>query len=271
VLLQTNHSVIETRRLRYFELGDKKNSVFVLLHGYPDNLQIWHQIAPLLANDYYVVGFDWPGMGDSEAWEGGATPLIMAKRLKKIVDHFQLKKINILAQDMGGQAGLVFASLYPDYTQSIFVMNSLLMWNEKTSWEITLLRKFRFNEFVLKYLPHLVFLRAKRSFIGYKRSVIDEDLENDLWVHFRKKEVRKYIVRMCAGYGAQLKKLPTYYQNIKSPVTLIWAEKGKHFSINHAYAFKALCPQSEIVCIKDGQHWMVLTMQEEIASILLPK
>jgi pimeloyl-ACP methyl ester carboxylesterase len=271
VLLKTNHSVIETKKLRYFELGDKKNSALVLLHGYPDNLQIWHKLAPLLANHYYVVGFDWPGMGESEAWEGGATPLIMANRLKKIIDHFQLKKINILAQDMGGQAGLVFASLYPNYTQSIFVMNSLLMWNEKTSWEITLLRKFRFNEFVLNYLPRLVFQRARRTFIEHGRSVIDKELENDLWVHFKKKEVRTYIVRMCAGYGAQLKKLPDYYQHIKCPVTFIWAEKGKHFSIHHAYAFKELCPRTEIVSIKGAQHWMVLNRQEEIAKILLPK
>lgn len=271
MLLKTNYSVIETKRLRYFELGNKKNSVLILLHGYPDNLQIWHKTAPLLASHYYVVGFDWPGMGDSEAWEGGATPLIMAKRLKKIADHFQLKKINILAQDMGGQAALVFASLYPAYAQSVFVMNSLLMWNEKTSWEITLLRKFRFNELVLNYLPYLVFRRARHTFTEQGRSMIDKELETDLWMHFKKKEVRKYIIRMCAGYAAQLEKLPAYYQNIKCPVKLIWAEKGKHFSINHAYAFKEICPQTEIVSIKDAQHWMVLNMQEQIAGILLPK
>jgi len=268
VLLKTNHTVIETKKLRYFILGDKKNKAVVLLHGYPDNLQIWHKIAPVLAAHYYVIGFDWPGMGDSEAWPGGATPVVMADRLKKIIDHFQLEKISIVAHDMGGQAGLVFASQYPAYTQSVFVMNSLLMWNEKTSWEITLLRKFRFNDLVLTYLPQLVFRRAKRTFITSYRSNIDKELEKDLWLHLKKKEVRSYIVRMCAGYSAQLKKLPTYYQNIKCPVKLIWAEKGKHFSIKHAYAFKELCPQTEIVCIKNAQHWMVLNMQAEIARAI---
>lgn len=270
MLLKTNHTVIENKMLRYFELGDTKNRVFVLLHGYPDNLQIWHKLTPLLAKNYYVLGFDWPGMGDSEAWEGGATPMIMAKRVKKITDHFQLKKINILAHDMGGQAGLVFASLYPENTESVVVMNSLLMWNQKTSWEITLLRKFRFNEFVLSYLPRFVFRRAKNTFVPNSK-VVDEDLEHDLWTHFEKKEVRKYIVRMCAGYGAQSKKLAEYYHNIKCPVTLIWAEKGKHFSIDHAFAFKELCPQTEIISIEDAQHWMVLNRQEEISSILLAK
>lgn len=271
MLLKTNHTVVEHKRLRYFELGDKKNSALVLLHGYPDNLQIWHKLAPLLANHYYVLGFDWPGMGDSEAWEGGATPVIMAKRLKKITDHFHLQKINILAQDMGGQAALVFASLYSESTSCIFVMNSLLMWNQKTSWEITLLRKFRFNEFVINYLPHVVFRRIKRTFTEHNGSEINEELENDLWMYFKKKEVRKYIVRMCAGYGAQLKKLPDYYQNIKCPVTLIWAEKGKHFSIQHAHAFKELCPQTRIVSIKNAQHWMVLKRQKEIADIIKSK
>lgn len=269
MLLQTHHSSIENKKLRYFELGDRKNDACVLLHGYPDNLQIWHKLAPLLAKRYYVLGFDWPGMGDSEAWEGGATPLIMAKRLKTIVDHFQLKKITLLAQDMGGQAALVFASLYPDHTRSAVVLNSLLMWDEKTSWEITLLRKFRFNALVLNYLPRLVFRRATRTFTKHAGSEIDEKLTEDLWRHFKKKEVRQYIVRMCAGYAAQLKKLPAYYRNISCPVTLIWAEKGKHFSIQHAYGFKKVYPSTHVISMNDAQHWMVLSRQEEIADILL--
>lgn len=240
-----------------------------MLHGYPDNLQIWYKIAPHLASQFYVFGFDWPGMGDSEVWEGGATPLILAKRLKKIIDHFNLTRITILAQDMGGQAGLVFASTYPSDTKSIYVMNSLLMWNEKTSWEIQLLRKFRFNQFVLLNLPYIVFQKARRSFTDQPKNEIGKELENDLWWHFKKKEVRRYIVRMCAGYDAQLEKLPVYYQKIRCPVTLIWAEKGKHFSVNHAYVFKEWCPNTEIHVIKNAQHWMVLSQSEEISRILL--
>lgn len=268
MLLQTKYTVIENKQLRFFELGDLNNKVLVLLHGYPDSLQIWHKLAPLLAKHYYVIGFDWPGMGESEGWQGGATPVVMAQRLKKIIEHFQLQSIHLLAHDMGGQAALVFASLFPNNTGFVYVMNSLLMWNQKTSWEINLLRRFRFNEFVLNHLPQLVFRRAAHTFVEH-RQAIENELESELWLQFKKKEVRNYIVRMCAGYNAQLQKLPSYYKNITCPVTLIWAEKGKHFSIQHAYAFMEVCPHTKIVSIKSAQHWMVLEREEEIAKIVL--
>jgi pimeloyl-ACP methyl ester carboxylesterase len=45
----------------------------VLLHGYPDTLQIWNRLAPDLAADFQVIAFDWPSMGQSEPWPGGET------------------------------------------------------------------------------------------------------------------------------------------------------------------------------------------------------
>lgn len=268
MLLQTRHIQIDNNRLRYFMSADTSKAKLVLLHGYPDNLQIWHRVVPLLEKQFCVLAFDWPGMGDSEAWSGGATPLVMAQRLKKILAHFQWQQIHLAAHDMGAQAALVFAAEYAENTLSVCAMNSLLFWNQKTSWEITLLRKFRFNEFALQYLPRVVFQRAIHTFVNQNKS-ISVELKNELWQQFKRKEVRHYIVRMCAGYNAQLKKLPEYYKNIQCPVTLIWAEKGKHFSIEHAYAFKDLLPHTRIIAIPSAQHWMVLEAAEEISRLML--
>ena len=54
----------------------------ILLHGYPDNLQIWSEVAIRLADQFEVIAFDWPGMGNSDDWSGGTTPFHMADRLK---------------------------------------------------------------------------------------------------------------------------------------------------------------------------------------------
>ena len=45
----------------------------ILLHGYPDNLQIWCDLVPRLAGVRQVIAFDWPGMGRSDNWPGGAS------------------------------------------------------------------------------------------------------------------------------------------------------------------------------------------------------
>lgn len=70
-MLATSHELIDGKRLRIAHLGD--GPPLLLLHGYPDTLQIWSNLAPLLAARFHVIAFDWPGMGESEAWSGGAT------------------------------------------------------------------------------------------------------------------------------------------------------------------------------------------------------
>jgi pimeloyl-ACP methyl ester carboxylesterase len=52
--------------LRRVVLGprDAKATV-LLLHGYPETVQVWYRLAPLLARDVAVHAFDWPGYGGS--------------------------------------------------------------------------------------------------------------------------------------------------------------------------------------------------------------
>lgn len=52
--------------VRYTELGDSTQPPILLLHGVPENLQGWYDVAPLLAAKYHVLAFDWPGFGGSD-------------------------------------------------------------------------------------------------------------------------------------------------------------------------------------------------------------
>src|SRR5260370_9518821 len=67
------------KKVRVARLGS--GAPVILLHGYPDNLQIWSELAPMLATQFEVIAFDLPGMGNSEASPAGATPFDMAKRV----------------------------------------------------------------------------------------------------------------------------------------------------------------------------------------------
>ena len=158
-LLATDRVLLSNgRHLRIAHLG--QGSPIVLLHGYPENLQVWSRMAPLLAHRFEVFAFDWPGMGYSDEWPGGATPQLLAKRLLTILDELHLHKPTIVSMDMGGQPALAFASLYPDRVQQLVVMNSLVFGDEQTSWEIRLLRMFGFNRLALRTIPRLIFRRA---------------------------------------------------------------------------------------------------------------
>ena len=81
MLPTTFETVHGDKQLRVARLGE--GSPLVFLHGYPDNLQIWCELLPRLADRFNVIAFDWPGMGRSDAWPGGTTPTHMADRLRE--------------------------------------------------------------------------------------------------------------------------------------------------------------------------------------------
>jgi pimeloyl-ACP methyl ester carboxylesterase len=237
----------------------------VLLHGYPDNLQIWSALAPHLAKQFEVIAFDWPGMGGSEGWHGGATPMEQAARLLALLDHWQLKRVRLVGHDMGGQPALAFAALYPERTTQVVVMNALTHGDAETSWEIRLLRQFRWNQIILRRLPRVVFRRAEWSFLPAGVH-LPAALRADLWDHFRRVAVRQFIIRMCAGYQAALPRLPALYRRITAPTLALWAEQDKHFPPIHAQRLQEDIVNAQVAIVTGAEHWMAWHLAEEIAQ-----
>jgi pimeloyl-ACP methyl ester carboxylesterase len=266
LMLATSFETHGGRELRVARLGSGRP--VILLHGYPDNLQVWSELAPRLAARCEVIAFDWPGMGYSEAWTGGATPFDFARRLRTLMDDWKIEKAAIVGHDMGGQPALAFAAENLERVSSLVVMNSLVIWDEKTSWEISLLRKFGWNRVLLERLPRAVFFRAIRTFLprGYKLS---EELRSDLWKSFQRPEVRKFVVRMCAGYQGTLPRLKQLYPSIQTPALFLWAERDKHFPVAHAEKLAEIVPGARLEIVPSAGHWMALNLAEEVSTHIL--
>ncbi len=265
-MLATSTETHGGHSLRVARLGSGRP--VILLHGYPDNLQVWSELAPRLATRCEVLAFDWPGMGYSEAWSGGATPFDFARRLRTLMDAWGIARAAIVGHDMGGQPALAFAAEYPDRVSRLIVMNSLVIWDEKTSWEIALLRKFGWNRVLLERLPRAVFFRAIRTFLprGYKLSA---EVRSDLWESFQRPEVRKFVVRMCAGYQGTLPRLKQLYPTIPTVSLFLWAERDKHFPVAHATKLAGLVPRAQLEEISGAGHWMALDRAEEVGAHIL--
>jgi len=265
-MLATSVETHGGRILRVARLGSGPR--VILLHGYPDNLQVWSELAPRLAAHYEVIAFDWPGMGYSEAWSGGATPFDFARRLHTLMDGWKIEKAAIIGHDMGGQPAVAFAAEHQQRICKLVVMNSLVIWDEKTSWEIALLRKFGWNRILLERMPRAVFFRAIRTFLplGYK---ISEELRRDLWESFQRPEVRKFVVRMCAGYQGTLPRLKQLYPSIRTPSLFLWAERDKHFPAAHARKLSEMVPGAKLEIVPRAGHWMALNLAEDVSARIL--
>ena len=60
----------EGHKLRVARVGDGSPPL-VLLHGYPETLQIFCRLANFLAYHVEVIAFDWPGMGQANPGPAG--------------------------------------------------------------------------------------------------------------------------------------------------------------------------------------------------------
>ena len=89
MLITREETLPNGKTLRIARLG--QGAPLIFLHGYPDNLQVWCELAPRLAGRCQTIAFDWPGAGYSEEWPGGATPMHMAERLLTLLDFWGIE------------------------------------------------------------------------------------------------------------------------------------------------------------------------------------
>jgi pimeloyl-ACP methyl ester carboxylesterase len=126
--------------------------------------------------------------------------------------------------DMGAQPALVFAARHPDRTRSLVAMNCLAYWDVETSWEIAVLRRFGWNQVILRRFPTATFRRAEKTFLPAGQPLSTE-LRADLWESFKRKEVRDFIVRMC-GISGDAAAASRSYRQITSPTLVLWGERA---------------------------------------------
>lgn len=263
-MLQTDSRILRNgKRLRLVHTGVGPTLVF--LHGYPDNLQIWGRVIDILSTEYECVALDWPGMGESEEWEGGATPGHMAERLRVVLAELGVASPTLIAMDMGGQAALEYAARFPDHIRNLIVMNSLVFTDEKTSWEIRLLRKYGWNRWILRNLPAVVFQRAQRTFFSGGAALTPE-VTLDFWTSFRRSSVRRFISKMCAGYEGTLPSLAQRYEKIRCHTLVLWAEHDKHFPVAHARRLQRSIPGAQLEILAGAGHWMVWQDASRVAD-----
>lgn len=166
---------------------------------------------------------------------------------------------------MGGQAALAVAALAPERVERLVIMNSLVIPDAPTSWEIRLLRRFRINQWSLRHMPRVVFKRAVATSTD---APLPRDLRDELWSQFRKRETREFVVRMCAGYEATLPRLAASYPSIGVPTLILWAANDRHFPPHHGRILHERMPNSGLHIISDAEHWMVLTHAPGIAALI---
>jgi pimeloyl-ACP methyl ester carboxylesterase len=112
--------MVDGVRMHVREEGPKDGPVVVLLHGSIVNLHEWDGVAPLLADKFRVVRFDWSPYGLTGPDPGGAysTPR-SAQLMDGLMRALGHDKFALVATSNGSNVGLEYNRAYPGHVTAM--------------------------------------------------------------------------------------------------------------------------------------------------------
>jgi haloacetate dehalogenase len=103
-----HQTVLNGVAMRYRVGGNPKGKPLLLVHGAPQTHVMWHRVAQLLQNDYWLVMPDLRGYGDASHALGlpdhsNYSKRAMAQDLAALMTHLGLRRFHVCGHDRGGR------------------------------------------------------------------------------------------------------------------------------------------------------------------------
>jgi pimeloyl-ACP methyl ester carboxylesterase len=167
------------QRISYRKYGN--GPAIVLLHGFPEDGNLWRYIHPALSASFTVIVPDLPGSGDSEFSGDNISVAQLAESVQLILEQEQIAGAVIAGHSMGGYVALAFAGKYPEKVKGITMVHSTAEADDeerkKTRRKTVDLLKKGFDEiFIREMVPNLFSTSFKAAHAG----VVAEQMQRGL-------------------------------------------------------------------------------------------
>ncbi|MBU8975246.1 MULTISPECIES: alpha/beta hydrolase [unclassified Lysobacter] len=109
-------------RIAYVERGSGEAALF--LHGFPLNGFQWRGALSRLSPHRRCIAPDFLGLGYTEVAPGQSlAPDAQVRMLAELLDRLSVDRVDLVANDSGGQAAQLFLATYPDRVRTLLLTN----------------------------------------------------------------------------------------------------------------------------------------------------
>lgn len=159
-----------------FERKGNGKETLVLLHGFMENISIWHEMESHLSEHFSLLKIDLPGHGQSEMVAEVQTMEIMAEEVKKVLDKLDLTKAHLLGHSMGGYTSLAFAEKYPEFLVSLTLFFSTYFPDDAEKKE----QRIKSYRIIKDAFPHYARAGVPNLFNPNERDILEGKIETAL-------------------------------------------------------------------------------------------
>lgn len=112
-------------KIHYAALGDKKNPLVVMIHGFPDFWYSWRDQMDALSKEYYAVAIDQRGYNLSDKPKGveNYDMRLLVGDVAAVIKHLGREKAIIVGHDWGGAVSWTLAMYQPQLVEKLIILN----------------------------------------------------------------------------------------------------------------------------------------------------
>jgi haloacetate dehalogenase len=271
--------------------GNPNGSPLLLLHGIPETHVLWRKVAPILAQQYFIVMTDLRGYGDSSKPAGGGDHFAYSKRAMaqdqvEVMKHLGFETFSLVGHDRGARVAHRLALDHPERLTKLVILDivpTYLLYQNVTQEFATifyhwflLVQPEPFPETMLQHSAEY-FLKCTLLWLGGNRltdplpdwmssSVFDEYLRT-----FRLPDTIRAI---CEDYRAAasidlVHDKADLDKKIQCPLLVLWSEKGPfHRMYDVLQTWRERAIQAQGRSLPTG-HFLPEQMPEELTRELM--
>jgi len=257
----------------------RPKGVVLLLHGFPETLYAWKPIAVILARDYEVHAFDWPGYGLSSrppADRFSYAPKDYARVLEQYTTKSAIDpaKLVIYATDIGALPALIMALDEPNLAKRIIVGDfapfdrpqymhaNLQSLKSKPSSDTTRAHMNKTRDEILENA-------FRRGLSKDEQFELSQESRDDLFRGWSQDNMTSAdaFYHYYSHFTRDQNYLESNLNRLKTPVTVIWGEKDFYIDKEMGVEFANKAKTELIVLSGIGHYPHLQSPQRTIAEI----
>ena len=123
--VEHGYAVNGSVKIHYAALGDRKNPLLVLIHGFPDYWYSWREQMDALSQDYYTVAIDQRGYNLSDKPKGveNYDLKFLVGDVAAVIKQLGREKAIVVGHDWGGLVAWSLALAAPQLVDKLIILN----------------------------------------------------------------------------------------------------------------------------------------------------
>jgi pimeloyl-ACP methyl ester carboxylesterase len=252
----------------------------VLMHGFPDSLELYDILLPYLVGKRRVILFDFIGWGRSDKSKNNVyTFENLSRDLDAVIVQLGLDRPDLVAHDASGPPAIEWAIEHPDRVGHLILLNTFYMMMLRLRPPEAV---FLYMMPVLKHVTRLLnWLSADRLnhylyFWQLRRFIRDPCMKDQFvpfiygrwtasWPAFRALVGSLLSYSISRMKNKNLNRLRTYPGRVR----IVFGSRDPYLNAHVARRFRMLFPNSELFLLPTAHHYVQIDEPEMVSRLIL--